>query len=454
MPTLVRLARAAERCFPRLGRERARRLVLSLFMKAVLGVPRIFHFDALADPGLAILTGGARVLGRRVLGGLVRAVSLRSVQRLMAQTAPRLRRAAFHLLSLDEHTLARFTRKFRIPKGFHAIRNKLRKVESVVFACATRTVQLLALVVTPGGVPLTAVAKRLLPSLRRRARGAPLRVLLDSGASKNVAALWSVVNHPRQVTLVRVRRLPAYRRAWAALPSRAWRRYEEPGPSTHAPPKAVHVAETRTTIVIDKTHWPYRTTAVRTIVVREAQRHGTERWHALWVFGDETTDAWALVQQFRTRQRHEQLHRVLEHDLYVDAAPSGYVKRSPNPERPGFRQNALTLYTWLAALAAQALATLSEHLPGASRARHPRTVRRWLLLVPAELYRGEGTLVVLLQPGRLCALWQRLVERANRHPVRIPWMDDRKLLLSLDPPPLSTHAEAAFSPDRPGPDVW
>jgi hypothetical protein len=419
----------------------------------VLGVERIFHFDSLADPGLAILTGGVRVLGRRVLGGLVRAAPLQGVRRLIAATAPRLRQARSHLLSLDEHVLARFSRKFRIPKGFHSIRNKLRKVESVVFACATGTAALLTLVVTPGGVPLTTVAQRLLPSLRRRARGACLRVLLDSSASKDIAALWAVVNHPRQVTLVRVRRLPSYRRAWAALPAQAWTRREEPGPSTHAPPKIVHLAETHTVLTVDRTCRPVRKESVRTIVVREAQSHGKERWHALWVFGDHCTPAWELVQQFRTRQRHEQMHRVLVHDLFLDAAPSGYNKRATNPERPGFRQNALTLYAWLAAHAAEAIARLSESLPGASRARHPRTVRRWLLQVPAELYLGEGKLVVLLQPRHLRALWQRLVERANRRPVRIPWMDDRKLILSLDPPP-HTHTATAFSPNRNGPDVW
>jgi hypothetical protein len=216
----------------------------------------------------------------------------------------------------------------------------------------------------------------------------------------------------------------------------------------------VHVAETRTTIVIDRARWPYRTRDVRTIVVREAQQHGKERWHALWVFGDERTDAWEVVQEFRTRQRHEQRYRVLVHDLFVDTAPSGYVKRSPTPTRPGFRQNALTLYAWLAGLAAAALDRLSMTLPERARPRHPGTVRRWLLQVPADVFLGSTTLLVVLYPCQLRALWEQLVERANHHPVRIPWMNDRKLILSLDPPPPPKRPEAAFSPDNRGPDVW
>jgi hypothetical protein len=453
MPTLVRLARTAERYLTPLEPPAARRLVLSLFIKAVVGIQRIFHFDTLEDPGIAILTGGRHVLGRKVLGGLVRAAPVRGVLRLVRATASRLARAPEHVVSLDEHTIPRFTRKFRIPKGFHSIRNKLRKVEKLFFACATETSQLLTLVVTHGRVTLTAAAQRLLPHLRRRARGAVLRVLLDSSAAQDHAALWALVNHPRQVTIVRVRRNPGYRRAWAALPASAWRRYEEPGPSTHAPPKIVHVAQTQTTLTVDRTIQPVCTMDVRTIVVCEAQSHGKERWHALWVFGDEATPPWDLVQQFRQRQHHEQLHRLLVHDLFVDAAPSGYVKTSPNPHRPGFRQNALTLYAWLTALAADALATLSEKLPSAARARHPRTLRRWLLLVPADLFLGHGTLIVVLYPRQLRALWQRLIEHVNRRPVRIPWLEDRKLILSLDPP-YTTYPEMPCSPNSHGPDAW
>lgn len=100
-----------------LGAGNAGRLVLSLYFKAILGIQRIFHFETQQDPGFAILTGGTKVLRRRRLGALLRLVSLAGVRRFMQATAPRLARAACHWLSIDEHAIARFTRKFRIPKG-------------------------------------------------------------------------------------------------------------------------------------------------------------------------------------------------------------------------------------------------------------------------------------------------------------------------------------------------
>jgi hypothetical protein len=86
MEQAVGLYRIATGCFGGVGAQQAGRLVLSLFFKAVLGIARIFHFDSLTDMGLAVLTGGRRLLSRRRLGGLVRAVSTRAVHTFVRHT--------------------------------------------------------------------------------------------------------------------------------------------------------------------------------------------------------------------------------------------------------------------------------------------------------------------------------------------------------------------------------
>jgi hypothetical protein len=67
---------------------------------------------------LSLLTGGEQVLSRSRLGGLVRAVSTPAVQAFTRATE-RLGelRDRVVTVSLDEHAIARFTRKFRILKG-------------------------------------------------------------------------------------------------------------------------------------------------------------------------------------------------------------------------------------------------------------------------------------------------------------------------------------------------
>lgn len=451
MPVAVRLHRIAERYLGRLGSGKATRLVLSLFFKAVLGVQRIFHFETINDLGFAILTGGKTVLSRTMLGGLVRAAPVKGVLRFVRATQPVLQRADGATVSIDEHVIARFTRKFAIRKGFHTIRNKHMKVEKLFYPFSVGGRKLLSLIVTRGNDGLAAISRTLLGPLRRRARGRVLRVILDAGAALNHKQLLALAQHPRQVTLVRTPRKPAYRKRWANLPASAWQRLQEPGPFKKAPPKIIHVAETRMPIGSKKnTADPH--SGVRTIVVREHARRGKERWHAIWVFNDESSAAFDLVREFRTRQHHEQTYRILLHDAFVDTAPSGYNKKSPNVKRPGFKQNAITLYAWIAALAANALDAFSRSLPRRFLHAHPRTLRRWLFNVDADLFLGNDSLIVLLQPRQLQRLWLSLVRSANRKPVRIPWLENRRLILALSKSKLPP--EGAFDPRSGVPSVW
>lgn len=243
----MRLYRAASRSLgQQMEPHEAGRTVLSPFFKSLYGIERIFHFEALDDPGFALLTGGSKVLDRTTLGALVRSVSREGVERLMAKTRTTLGWAMEQTVSIDEHSIARFTRKFAIPKGYHTIRNKKMKVEKLYFTFDVVGRRLLSLIATPGDASLAEVASRLMPSLRHRARDGVLRVVLDAGAAEDHKALIDLANHPRQVTIVRVPRRPAYLEAWKKLPEDQWCRLEEAGPYKDAPPKVVHLAETRT----------------------------------------------------------------------------------------------------------------------------------------------------------------------------------------------------------------
>ena len=449
MPVAVRLYGSAAAFMAKLGKANAGRLVLSLFFKAVLGIQRIFHFETLDDPGFAVLTGGRKVLDRNTLGGWIRAVPLAGVGRFIKQTAARLPKAPCHFISIDEHAIARFTRKFEIQKGFHTIRNKHMKVEKLFFPFDIARRALLPLIVTTGDQGLGTIAAQLLVSLRRRARGACLRVVLDAGAAHDHDELLELAGYRHQVTLVRVPRRPSYRKQWQQLPPKAWARKEEPGRYTGAAPKVVRVAETRMQVKGQSG----RQREARTIIVVEQNKRGKDRWHALWIFGDDQTPAWDLVQQFRARQHHEQTYRVLLHDAYVDTAPSGYDKNSPDPDRPRFKPNAITLYAWIAALATNALLDLSRTLPVKFLRAHPRTLRRWFLCIPADIFLTPNTLIVLLRPRRLRSVWHSLIALANRRHVRIPWLNNRRLVLSLQP---STRIspEVAFDPAPNAAGVW
>jgi hypothetical protein len=445
MGEAVQLYEVAARCFARVGGAQGGRLVLSLFFKAILGVQRIFHFGTVKDTGLAWLTGGPRVLSRSTLGEWVRAVPARSVGRFIYLTQPLLDAARQLCVSIDEHAVARFTRKFLIPKGFHTIRNKKMRVEKLFYAFDTGFRTLLDVVVTPGSARLARIAKEMLATLRRKIPRGQLRVVLDAGAAQSHRELLELADDNKgHVLLVRTPRRPAYRRHWQSLPEASFARYEEPGRYTGAPPKPIHVTETTTRMRANKES-PFR--EIRTIVVREEKRSGKDRWHALFVFGDDSADALSLVKEFRARQHHEQTYRVLLHDAFVDAAPSGYNKRSRNPNRPGFRKNALGLYAWVTGLAVNALKTFTHSLPERFHFAHPRTLRRFWLNVDAELYLSQDALIVLLRPCWFRDWWAEQIRHFNDKRLRVPWLGNRRVLLSLAGLPPSNGNRQPIRPE-------
>jgi hypothetical protein len=247
--------------------------------------------------------------------------------------------------------------------------------------------------------------------------------------------------YPRQVLLVRAPRRRAYRKQWQQLPATLFTSYEEPGRYTGAPPKRIHVAETTTALRVGKT-----VRKVRTLVAREEARRGKDRWHALFVFRDNATDPLSLIQEFRARQHHEQTYRILLHDAFVDTVPSGYNKQSPNPDRPGFRKNAITLYAWLTGLAVNALRSFTDALPPQFQFAHPRTLRRWWLLFPADLYLSDRALFVILHPRWHRSWWQQHIQHLNAQKIRLPWLGERLVLFSLDALP---RAEPPTDPSTP-----
>ena len=404
--------------------DKARRLVLSLFFRAVLGIERIFHFETLDDLGFAILTGGKKVISRSRLGGLVRAVKTTGVRRFVRATESlRALRDRVATLSFDEHVIARFTRKFKIPKGFHTIRNKKMRAEKLFYPYWPAARRFLSLVVTRGNAQIVDAVIDFIRALRHRVQLQQLRVIIDAAASASHEGLRRLDRFRKTVFLIRAPRRRAYVNAWKRLPREAFTHHEEPGRYVGAKNKEIEIAETTTTI--DGVSHP-----IRTIVVREHAMKGKDRWHALFILHDDATSALDLLHEYRTRQHHEQGHRIGVHDLWIDTSPSGYPK-SGRPDRPGFRQGPLTLYAWIAALAWDALRALGDALPARFHLAHPRTLRRWALMRDADLILTPTHLLVVLA-FTMRRTWLRpLVQRFNKAEVALPWLDGRRVVMGF-----------------------
>jgi glycosyltransferase involved in cell wall biosynthesis len=426
LPAALVLSRIAERTLKRVlgSTNKARRLALSLFFRAALGIERIFHFDTLDDPGFAILTGGKKVMSRSRLGGLVRAVKTVGVKKFARATEElRALRNQVVTLSLDEHVIARFTRKFKIPKGFHTIRNKKMRAEKLFYLYWPAARRFLGLVVARGNEKLVDHAIDFIRALRRRVHLRQLRLILDASASATHEGLRRLNRFHKTVFLIRAPRRPAYINAWKQLPRESFTQLEEPGRFEGAKAKEIGIAETTTSIAgIAR--------PLRTIVARERAMKGKDRWHALFVLHDDTTPPLDLLHEFRTRQHHEQGYRIGVHDLWIDASPSGYPK-SGRPDRPGFRRGPLTLCAWIAALAWDALRALGNALPARFHLAHPRTLRRWVLMRDADVILTPSHLLIVLTFTKRRSWLRPLLQRFNEANVALPWLGGRHVVMGF-----------------------
>jgi hypothetical protein len=216
---------------------------------------------------------------------------------------------------------------------------------------------------------------------------------------------------------------------WKQLPSGLFVAYDEPGAYVGAPAKEIRLAETTTTLKDEPD-----TDAVRTIVCREVvPGPKKDRWHPLYTTSD--AEAVEILETFRQRQHHEQGYRVGVHDLFLNATPCGYDKESPDPKRPRFHRGPLQMVGWLIALLYNAVADLSGNLPERLHAAHVQTLRRVIFNRPGELYCTSEALIVFLEPFRGQDALLPLIDEVNAQECRLPWLGNRRLVISTSPCP-------------------
>jgi hypothetical protein len=140
-----------------------------------------------------------------------------------------------------------------------------------------------------------------------------------------------------------------------------------------------------------------------------------------------------VLTKFRARQRHEQAYRVGVYDEFLDAVPCAYDKESPDPRRPRFHRGPLQMVGWLVALVYNALADWAGELSGDWQGCHVRTLRRTFINRPGRLYGTPEALIVQWDPCAGQEALLPLLDTFNGAGHRLPWLDNRRLVLALTP---------------------
>ncbi len=430
-PALGWLA-TARQCFTDEFAALTRGLLTSTFA-LVVGVERIFHLDDMEDPGFARLTGGRRCPSRYSVGGWRRHLRWYEVDAFCRRTSPwHLLQRPMALVSYDEHTIPRWTHKFHIPKGYVTTRNKYMRCQKLFYGYDLLNGRYLTVRATPGNWGLIDRAVPLTRQTLQRGPPASLHALFDAGAGQSdvgVRALWDLADtyHPRRDVTMRACRYPHRVAPWKALPAEEFAVYEEPGPYVRARPKEVRVTET-TTVLKDED----AEQAVRTIVCREGvPGPKKDRWQPLYTTA--RLSPYEEVTLFRTRQNHEQSYRVGVYDEFLDAVPCGYDKESPDPKRPRFHRGPLQRIGWLVAVVYNGVADLAEQLLGEFQGSHVRTLRRRFFNRPGTLYETAEALLVHVDRFAGQEAIIPLVDAFNAAGHRLPWLEDRRVVISLAP---------------------
>lgn len=407
--------------------------LLSSVFNLVVGVERLWHLDQMADLGFALLTGGLRCPSRHQVGGWRRHLPYYEVDAFCRRTSPwLLLEGQEATVSYDEHTIPRWTHKFKIGKGYVTTRNKCMRCEKLFCSYDVSNDRYLAVRATPGNTGLLEMAVPLTRQTLVCGQPEYLHAIFDAGAGKSdagVRALWDLLDVYEQLDVtVRACRYPHRLLRWKQLPSGLFVSYDEPGAYKDARPKEIRLAET-TTVLKGET----AEQAVRTVVCREVvPGPKKDRWHPLFTTSE--AEPMDVLTNFRMRQHHEQAYRVGVYDEMLDAVPCGYDKESPDPKRPRWQRGGMQMIGWLVALVYNAVADLAAvSLNGDYEGSHIRTIRRNFFNRPGTLYQTPEALIVSFDPFRGQEALTGAIDEFNEEGHRLPWLGNRLVVLALTP---------------------
>ena len=100
---------------------------------------------------------------------------------------------------------------------------------------------------------------------------------------------------------------------------------------------------------------------------------------------------------------------------------------------------------WLLALAYNAIGDLGVRLADRYHGAHVDTLRRSFLNRPGQLYCTPEAFIVYLDAFKDQEELQPLADEMNAQQLRIPWLENRRLLLSLTPRHSTSQRETVGS---------
>ena len=394
--------------------------ILTLFFLSVFGIARSFHLEDLSDLGFAILTGINAVLSRTTIFRWVKKCRKSSVLLFYDLTRPLKDFVGKALkISIDEHVVARWTEKVKIPGTKHPTRGKAMKADKLFYIFELTKKRLLSFKPQQGNATLAKTSLPMVKELISKVEPKYVRLVLDAGGCKgSVIARFNKINN--LVYLVRGKRQPKQVRQWKKVPKSEYKYYNDPGDLK----KKILVADAKTKIKGCKE-------LIRTILLlNEGAKKEKDRFYPIYT-NDEHTSLFDLLVEYRSRQNHELCYRVMVHDLKLDALPKSYPQNS-KAEKVQFRSKHVMLIGWIKALAFNIINDFKEGLDKKYHRMTAGTIARKFLARPATIKTSADEIVVKFDYFREQDALTEYCEKINQLNVEISWFKDKVLRFEFE----------------------
>lgn len=384
-------------------------VLLTLLFLSVFGIARAFHLEDLSDPGFSILTGRNDVLSRTTIFRWVKKCRKPSVLLFYELTRP-LKGFVGKILkiSIDEHVVARWTQKVKIPGTKHPTRGKAMKADKLFYIFELTKKRLLGFKPQPGNATLANTSLKMVKELIRNMKPKSMRLVLDAGGCKGsfIARLSKIEGVIFLIRGVRQRKQVVQ---WKKVPKEEYKEYPDPGD----PKKKILVADTRTKIKGCKNH-------IRTILLlNESEKKENDRYYPIYT-NDAVSPLFDLLVEYRSRQNHELCYRVLKHDLSLDALPKSYPL-NPKAEKVQFRDKYVMLVGWIKALAYNNIGEFKESLDKKYHKMTVGTIVRKFLDRPATIETTADEIVVKFDYFRECNALKGYCDKIKQSNLEISW---------------------------------
>jgi hypothetical protein len=431
-------------------------LVLTIVLWAVLGFRRFFHLDDFrhaADVGMALFTGGVRLLADSTVWRLVHTLQQESVEAFYQETAaeavPLNAPQGEEWISMDEHVVGFFTKLKPRPLGKTRVPTRGRSYPAIRLYAPFHlwAGRFVGLVVTKARFALSQVLPMLIAEVRHLRKQAghsqpqQVDVLLDRGAYKGVL-FDQLMADPNVRFIAMARATQKNVRQWEAVPEQAFVAYQPEGEQN----PNLQIAETTT--VISNCRYP-----LRTVLIRDDTPETKQRWRALFakVSMEEMSPA-EVDATYRRRQGHEDSFAELDHHLAGKCLPKPYrLVRVANEKGQKRTTVATTLsaetmtglrfVAWLRHWAYNLVKDFGAALGDPHTTMEVGTLVRKFIARPGILCLRGSQLQVTLMPFTGSAALNDWIRQINQQRIAIPWLGHLILQIEIAPHPVGLAAD-------------